>query len=115
VDRDAFAAIADQLIPAADGMPAASAVGVHRDLLDRVLAARPDLRAGLVAALAALSVDGQDPAARAKVAYVAAGAYYLAPEVRELLQYRTSDPAPVRADAYPDYIADGLLDHVLAG
>jgi choline dehydrogenase-like flavoprotein len=115
VDRDAFAAVADELIPGADGMPAASAVGVHQHLLDRVLAARPDLRAGLATALAALAADRDDAAARAKVAYVAAGAYYLAPEVRDLLRYRTSDPTPVRADAYPDYIVAGLLDHVLAG
>ena len=29
-DRDTFAAIADVLIPAAEGMPAASQVGVHQ-------------------------------------------------------------------------------------
>ena len=96
-------------------MPSASAVGVHEHLLDRVLDARPDLHAGLVAALATLQTHPDDAAARAKVAYVVAGAYYLAPQVRELLQYRTADPAPVRVDAYPGYVAEGLLDHVLAG
>jgi choline dehydrogenase-like flavoprotein len=115
VDRIALAALADELIPAAEGMPAASAVGVHEHLLDRVLAARPDLRAGLTAALAALRADPGDAAARAKVAYVVAGAYYLSPRVRELLQYGTADPVPVRADAFPAYVGEGLLDHVLAG
>jgi choline dehydrogenase-like flavoprotein len=113
VDRRALAALADELIPAADGMPSATDVGVHDHLLDRVVAARPDLHPGLVASLAALQLDPGDAAARAKVAYVVAGAYYLSPLVRELLQYQTTDPAPVRADAFPAYIAEGLLDHVL--
>lgn len=113
VDRRALGVLADELIPAGDGMPSASAVGVHEHLLDRVLAARPDLHAGLVAALAALRTNPDDAAARAKVAYVVAGAYYLSPLVRELLEYRTADPTPVRADAFPEYIAEGLLDHVL--
>jgi hypothetical protein len=115
VERLALAALADELIPAADGMPAASAVGVHEHLLDLVLAARPDLRSGLGAALAALRSDPHDAAARAKVAYVVVGAYYLSPRVRELLEYHTAEPAPVRADAFPAYVEEGLLDHVLAG
>jgi hypothetical protein len=115
VDRRTLAAVADDLIPAADGMPAASAVGVHAELLDRVLAARPDLHAGLTRALAVLRTDPTDAAARGKVAYVVAGAYYLSPQVRERLGYATADPVPVRADAFPAYVADGLLDHVLAG
>jgi hypothetical protein len=45
-----FAAIADQLIPAADGMPSAAEV-VDADRLRFVLAARPDLGEPLTAAL----------------------------------------------------------------
>jgi hypothetical protein len=42
-DRAVFARVADYLIPEGEGMPAASQVGVPGDLLDAVLAARPDL------------------------------------------------------------------------
>ena len=41
--RATFRAIADVLIPAAEGMPAASEVGVHGEVLDRILGLRPDL------------------------------------------------------------------------
>jgi hypothetical protein len=114
-ERAVLATIADELIPAGDGMPSASAVGVHRGLLDRVLDARPDLYDGLVTALAAVQADPHDARARRTVAHVVAGAYYLAPEVRSLLHYRTADPAPVRIDAFPAYVAEGLLDHVVGG
>lgn len=113
IDRDRLASLADELIPAADGMPAASAVGVHAALLDRVLTARPDLRSGLVAALDTLRIDPSDPAARGRVAYVVAGAYYLDDGVRRRLGYATDDPAPVRIEGFPTYVADGLLDHLL--
>ena len=35
--------IADVLVPAHEGMPAASSVGIAGDLLDKALRARPDL------------------------------------------------------------------------
>ena len=51
-ERVALRTIADVLIPAGDGMPAAADVGVADHLLDRVLRFRPDLVAPLRAALA---------------------------------------------------------------
>jgi hypothetical protein len=50
--RRTFLAIADVLIPEAEGMPMASQVGVGGEILDRMLALRPDLREGFCAAYA---------------------------------------------------------------
>ena len=53
-EREVFAALADVLIPAAEGMPAASDAAVQGAMLDRILGLRPDLteafRRGLAAA-----------------------------------------------------------------
>src|SRR4051794_21690712 len=51
-ERATFAALADVLVPAAEGMPAASAVDIAGTGLDRVLRARPDLEAPLARILA---------------------------------------------------------------
>jgi hypothetical protein len=110
-ERARLRAIADALIPAADGMPGASAVGVADARLDQVLRARPDLAPALRDALGCerpLS-DRQEAAVR----YVVAAAYYLAPEVHDALGYHPDRVAPVRPDAYPCYLEEGLLDHVL--
>ena len=57
LDRERLGALADVLVPAAAGMPSATEAGVHREGLDRVLAARPDLEPVLVRVLAA--ADGE--------------------------------------------------------
>jgi len=56
VQRAAFAALADVLVPAAEGMPAASEVDIAGVGLDRVLRARPDLEAPLARVLAMRTV-----------------------------------------------------------
>jgi hypothetical protein len=115
--------VADLLIPAGEGMPAASEVDVAGRLVDRVLDARPDLGEPLArmldeahddpaAAVAALASGNGDALARLR--YVVAAAYYLDERVRALLDYAPEPAAPVRADVYPDYVDEGLLDHVLA-
>ena len=43
IDRQTLSALADELIPAADGMPSASQAGAAGRLLDEVLAVRGDL------------------------------------------------------------------------
>lgn len=92
--RATLSALADVLIPAAHGMPAASGIGLAGAPLDRALRARPDLVAPLGALLDRLA--GQDPgdAVRAlapgelDLLFVAvAGAYTLDPAVRSLLGY----------------------------
>jgi hypothetical protein len=113
-----FASLADELVPAADGMPTWSAADPDGALLHRVLSIRPDLADPIRAALAA---DGPPAAVLAglgrselrAVRYAAAGAYYLAPEVRRLLDYTPEPATPVAPFAYPAYLEEGLLDHLV--
>jgi len=105
--------LADELIPAGGGMPAASAVGVADDQLDRVLCARPDLASDLSAALS--EPDPLTDRAATTIRYIVAAVYYLTPEVRAALGYDPEHVAPVRALDFPQYLEEGLLDYVLAG
>lgn len=120
-DRARLRALADAWIPAADGMPAASAVGVADRELDRVLRARPDLAAPLRDALRSDALrsnapqGGGDPSAETLglLRYVVAATYYLAPAVRVALAYDPERVTPVRPESYPDWAAEGLLDFML--
>lgn len=115
--------LAGQLIPAADGMPSAAEVGVAGDLLDQVLAARPDLGPLLeravaldwgddavsrVAELRALDAEAVDALTTA-----IAGGYYLHPRVRSLLGYPGQEAEPVNARIVQPYLTEGLLDPVV--
>jgi choline dehydrogenase-like flavoprotein len=121
--RSRFAALADQMIPPAAGHPAPSAVGASGPLLDRALACRPDLveplRRGLVVgpglgAEALLDrLDGVDPPAARALRTCVAGSYYMAPEVRSAIGYDGQEAAPVPPFAYPEYLDEGLLDHLI--
>lgn len=105
-----LAALADQLIPASDGMPAASAVGGF----DRVLDTRPDLAAPLAEALAYTDVTllrAERPDLFATLGEVVAGAYYLAPEIQDRVGYHGRLSAPVETE--PD-VDVALLAPVLA-
>jgi hypothetical protein len=118
--RRRFERLADHLIPAADGMPSASEAAVGAAALDQALAARPDLAPDLRRVLEAV---GDDPGAQALAAldaegvrtvrYLAAAAYYLLPLVREQLGYQPEPATPVRALDYPEYLDEGLLDHLV--
>lgn len=46
--------------------------------------------------------------------YAVAAAYYLDQRVSERLGYPGTVPRPVRALDYPDYLAEGLLNHLFA-
>jgi hypothetical protein len=120
-----LARIAEVLIPASDTMPSAGEVGVADHLLDRVLASVPSLAEALTAALDAdiagedtrAWLDGlstRDPAAYRSLVLAVAGAYYLDPGVRRKLGYEGQVPQPVRPDAFPEYVDEGLLDAVLS-
>jgi hypothetical protein len=121
--RDWLRAVADMLIPAGDGMPAASGVGVADAQLDLVLAARPDLMPLLLRAMRAAGdaepaevVDRlrvADPEALEGLRLVVAGGYYASRKVRALLTYTGQIPVQVRPDTYPAYVAEGLIDRVL--
>lgn len=120
--RAAFLAIADRLIPAAEGMPAASEVGVG-EMLERILALRPDLSdtffRGLAAvrtappAEAAETLNREDPYALSVVGLVAAAAYFMTPQVRELIGYPGQEKRTFDPDATPEYVTNGMLQRVI--
>jgi choline dehydrogenase-like flavoprotein len=122
IERDRLTRLGDALIPAGDDMPAASAVGIGDRLVDWVLAARPDLIAPVSRLL---SIDFDDAGARlselrehdgelydALVLVVVAG-YYHHPDVRDRIGYPGQLARPVPAFDYPEYLTEGLLDHLV--
>lgn len=54
-----------------------------------------------------------DARALTALRHVVAGAYYLDAGVREQLGWRPGDLAPVPPFAYPDWLEEGLLDHLV--
>lgn len=121
-ERERLAALADALIPAGHGMPPPSDLDIAQTLLDRVVVARPDLVPALHRALGPSTGDAvtrlhelgeTDAEARNALELAVAGGYYMSAEVRALVGYPGEEPAPVRPDAYPPYVEEGLLDHLL--
>ena len=122
--RSELARVADVLIPAGDDMPSASDAGVSRHLLDAVHELRPDLAAGLERALA-LTLTEPDPAealerllrtdpdAHRALVTTVAGGYYLSADVRERLGWHSEQGRDLGSAGYPQYVADGLLDHLM--
>ena len=118
-----LAAIADRLIPAADGMPSAADV-VSEERLRFVLNARPDLADPLRAALGpGLGDDPQtrldalahdDPTALGALQLVIVGAYYTDRDVRDRIGYPGQAALTIRSWEYPAYLEEGLIDAVLA-
>ena len=123
-ERARLVELADELIPADVDHPAPSAVGIGAGLLDQVLAARPDLAAALRRALrpgpaSAADWCGElaehDAEARDALELTVAGGYYLSQAVRDAIGYPGQEARIVQPDTYPEYIDEGLLDHVLSG
>jgi hypothetical protein len=121
-ERLLLAQLADELIPAGDGMPAASAAGVAGQWLDAVLAARPDLTDPLKSLLekahdypaAAASVNhfrSHDLEAFGVLAEITAAAYFMNPEVQRAVGYTGQTPQPI--DPRPDYLDEHLLEPVI--
>jgi hypothetical protein len=122
-DRKAFGVFADHLIPAYKRMPAATAVGVHGALLDAVLGFRPDIAEDFFRGLDA--VRGKSPADAADALFaadqkafdtlglVASAAYYMAPEVRDLVGYPGQESLTYNPHESPDYLTDGMLERVV--
>ncbi len=121
--RETFRALADVLIPAAEGMPAASEVGVHEAALDHILGLRPDLAErffrGLRAAVGqtpeavARKLNREDPEALSAIGLAAAASYYMQPRVRALIGYPGQENRPADPDETPEYIANGMLQQVI--
>ena len=112
LDRERLGALADVLIPAAAGMPSATQAGVHREGLDRVLAARPDLEPVLARVLAAADgepgdvlrgLQASDEAGFAALALAVTGGYYTDPEIRRLIGYPGQQYQPELVTGAPDW------------
>ncbi len=122
-DRARFAAIADHLIPEAEGMPAASAVEVQNAGLDHVLSLRPELADSVLRGLrsggeedggaAAERLNREDPDAMGAIGLVASAAYYMHPEVRRRLGYPGQVQRPVTPAEEDDFRKGGLLQAVI--
>jgi choline dehydrogenase-like flavoprotein len=122
-ERARFGALAESLIPEGEGMPSAADAGVEGASLDRVLAARPDLLAGLKVALAnpfddpSAHLDGlaaEQPAAHGALLTAVGAAYYLDPAIQARIGYEGQVGKVQKPDRYPAYVAEGLLDHMLS-
>jgi hypothetical protein len=120
-ERSVLAGLADVLIPAGDGFPAASMAGVTSEGLDRLLAVRPDLTPGLKKLLSAAKgrepaevmaeLKATDPAGFGILTELVPGAYFMNPDVRSALGYDGQVPHPI--DPRPDHLEDGLLQSVI--
>ena len=112
--RAVLSRLADVLVAEGSGMPAASAVGVAGELIDRCLEAAPVLAAPLGALLDELAGDAPDAFVRrlaadrpddfAVLSTAVVGAYYLSPEVRDRIGYPGQQPNPLSVAGEPDYL-----------
>jgi hypothetical protein len=122
--RASLAALADVLIPAAEGMPSGAQAGVAERWLDEVISILPEVEGALSVLLASVDVANpsrevarlqtEDPAAFDLVCTVVAGAYFLNPDVRQAIGYPGQQAVPIVPETPPDYEQDGLLASVIA-
>ena len=121
-ERATLAAVADQLIPAAHGMPSAAEV-VTDDRLDFVLTHRPDLADPLKAALrpdlgsdvtGRLNALSSEPTNLGALQLTIVAGYYTEKRVRELIGYPGQEAIEVKSWLYPQYLEEGLIDAVMA-
>jgi hypothetical protein len=121
-ERATLEAIADHLIPAANGMPSAAEI-VTDERLRFVLRSRPDLGEPLRAALRSeLGTDVADrlagladePTNLSALQLAIVAAYYTDKGVRELIKYPGQMALELRSWEYPVYLEEGLIDAVLA-
>lgn len=121
--RQTFAALADALIPEAEGMPAASQVGLQGASLDQVLELRPDLHeaffraleraAGKEAGEVLQQLNRDDHLAIGAVGALASAAYYMQPEVWRRLGYPGQTSRPAEPEEENDYMQNDLLKPVI--
>ena len=121
--RAAFTAVAEQLIPAAHGMPSAGEI-VGGARLAFVLRARPDLleplrealRPGLGADAPSrlATLEREAPELLGVLQQVVVFGYYTDKGVRDLLGYPGQEAKTLYSWKVPDFIEEGLTDQVLA-
>ena len=121
--RSTLATLADVLIPAFDGMPAASEADAAGKWSNRVLRARPDLEPELVRVLT--EAEGREPRKEIRrlesedrtgletLALVVTNAYYMNPKVRRLIGYPGQKATPPFPDEADYDLRDGILDPVI--
>ncbi len=108
-ERAIFRRIADVLIPRHGNMPGYSESEADPVYLDRVLALRPEVLAGLQQALAeagdrdAEALNREAPQIIGAVGLVASSSYYLVPEIRTLLGYPGQIQRPATEGEEHDY------------
>ena len=121
-ERERFAMVAAQLIPAAHGMPSAGEI-VGDDRLRFVLRSRPDLVAPLRAALrpelggdvgSRLTSLAEEPDNLSALQLAIVAGYYTDKRVRELIGYPGQMALEVKSWLVPPYLDEGLIDAVLA-
>jgi choline dehydrogenase-like flavoprotein len=123
VVRKRLNAVAEVVIPAGEGMPSASEVDVAGNLLDRVSALLPELAENLSRVFDRHVEDPEewlkgmsaaDPEGYRSVLLAIAASYYLDDEVRRRIGYPGQPSMPVRANELPEYVAEDLLEQVIA-
>jgi choline dehydrogenase-like flavoprotein len=117
--------LGNTLIPPIDDVPGAGNSLASQTLLDKLLTARPDLAAPLARALADIgsgsdidafhSLAGRDVTAWMGALTMVTAAWCLQPKVQRRIGYDGQIAKPIRPDNYPDYLAEGLLDHLFGG
>lgn len=121
-ERGVFGRMAEVMLPGTDTMPSAGRAGVAGPGLDEVLAARPDLAEPLGRALRDLGGSfslealagylSTDEEAYSALTLCVAAAYYLSPEVRDLIGYPGQEARSFDPYEYVGWIDEGLLDPV---
>jgi hypothetical protein len=110
------------LLPGDESMPPATDVGVADELLDAVVRARPDLVDDLHRALAVHVIDPWDGVQQLRrvdsgayraLVLLALAAYYRSPEVGARIGWPGPVATPVGRFDFPEYLSEGLLDHLL--
>lgn len=106
--RRIYSAMADFLIPNAEGMPSASQAEVPTKWVDEALHFRPDLEAGLLRAIAAgtnvdpvtaiEALNANDTEAFDALGVITSGSYFLNPLVKDLIGYPGQVPMPGNDD-----------------
>lgn len=119
--RMVLGAVADELIPAAHGMPSAGSV-LDLGRIEFVLCARPDLLKPLSDALRPelgdtprerLTALADEPDNLAALQLVVVAGYYSDADVRDRIGYPGQIARPVNAFDYPEYVDEGLVDRVV--
>lgn len=118
---DTYSALADILIPSAEGMPSATQAQVPSTWINTALGYRPDLVEHFMRALevcqgkdpqvALVDLNATDTVAFDALGVLTSGAYFLNPDVKVLLGYPGQVPVPAQddTDTYLD-ILENVVD-----